>query len=131
MSTSPIRCVVRAVLVSAWLVPHLPAQSGKLQPPVRILAGKQPIDVTTGHAAPYVIDFDGDGVKDLLVGEFGDGKFPAAELPDALSEGWKKSDRFANGRLRIYRNVGTNKAPRFDGFEYLQAGGGTATIPIT
>jgi hypothetical protein len=52
---------------------------------VRIVAGGAAIDVTTGHAAPYVRDFDGDGTKDLLVGEFGDGEFPVDELPAALS----------------------------------------------
>ena len=36
--------------------------------PVRIEAHGKPIDVTTGHAAPYVYDFDGDGTRDLLVG---------------------------------------------------------------
>jgi hypothetical protein len=35
-----------------------------------------------------VADFDGDGVKDLLVGQFGD------------------------GILWVYRNVGTNAAPK-------------------
>ena len=29
--------------------------------PVRIEANGKPIDVTTGHAAPLVYDFDGDG----------------------------------------------------------------------
>jgi len=123
--------VLGAILGGTQLVPLATAQAAALRPPVRIFAGKEAIDVTTGHAAPYVLDFDGDGLKDLLVGEFGDGEFPAAELPAALSEGWKKPGNFVNGRLRIYRNHGTNKAPRFEDFEYLQAGGGTATVPIT
>lgn len=131
MVTTPLRFALPALLASTPVAALATAQSKGLQPPVRILAGDKPIDVTTGHAAPYVLDFDGDGKKDLLVGEFGDGEFPVAELPDALAAGWKKGNNFANGRLRIYRNVGTDKAPRFDGFEYLQAGGGTATIPIT
>ena len=59
------------------------------------------------------------------------GEFPVAELPAALADGWKQPGRFVNGRLRIYRNVGANAAPRFAGFEFLQAGGGTATVPIT
>ena len=126
-----LRCVLGALLAGAQSVSLAVAQSAELLPPVRILAGKQAIDVTTGHAAPYVLDFDGDGIKDLLVGEFGDGEFPVADLPPALGDGWKKSGVFANGRLRIYRNLGTNKAPRFEGFEYLRAGGGIATIPIT
>jgi hypothetical protein len=98
---------------------------------VRILADGKAIDVTTGHAAPYVLDFDGDGVRDLLVGEFGDGKFPDDQLPECLAEGWKKGGRFANGRVRVYKNHGTNTDPRFVDFKYMQAGGGDATVPIT
>lgn len=119
-----------ALFAGASLAAPIAAQS-ELLPPVRILAAGAPIDVTTGHAAPNVIDFDGDGIRDLLVGEFGDGEFPVAELPAALSDGWKKPGNFANGRVRIYRNVGTNTEPRFEKFEYLQAGGGIATVPMT
>lgn len=130
MPTPPVRCLLGALLISTVLFQDAKAQAGELLPPVRILDGDKPIDVTTGHAAPYVLDIDGDGVKDLLVGEFGDGAFPVAELPAALSEGWKQPGNFANGRLRIYRNHGTKAAPRFESFEYLQAGGGIAAIPM-
>lgn len=106
-------------------------KSDDLQAPVRILAAGKPIDVTTGHAAPYVRDHDGDGVRDLIVGEFGDGTFPDDELPECLAAGWKKGGNFSNGRLRVYKNHGTNTEPRFEGFEYLAAGGGIATVPIT
>ncbi|MCU0864246.1 MAG: hypothetical protein MUC36_10665 [Planctomycetes bacterium] len=131
MFTTSLRFCLGALLGSFPFVALATAQSTALQPPLRILAGDRPIDVTTGHASPYVLDFDGDGKKDLLVGEFGDGEFPVAELPAALADGWKRAGSFVNGRLRIYRNVGTDLAPRFDGFEYLQAGGGIATVPIT
>jgi hypothetical protein len=63
-----------------------PAQ--ELLPPVRLEAAGKPIDTAIGHAAPFVGDFDGDGVKDLLVGQFGD------------------------GILWIYRNEGTNAQPK-------------------
>ena len=72
---------------------------------VRLEANGQPIDVTVGHAAPLVLDWDGDGVRDLLVGQMG------------------------GGRLRIYRNVGTDAAPRFEGFEHFRAAGADATVP--
>lgn len=62
---------------------------------------------STGHAAPFLIDHDGDGRQDLIVGEFGE----------------------SGGRARIYLNVGSAKDPKFDGFTWLQAGGADATVP--
>jgi hypothetical protein len=78
---------------------------GDLAPPERIDAGGEAIDVDVGHAAPTVVDWDGDGLLDLLVGQFGQGK------------------------LRIYRNVGEAGAPSFEGFEVFQAGDGDGTVP--
>jgi hypothetical protein len=85
----------------------LPAQApaSELRPPVRIEAAGKPIDVEVGHAAPFFADIDGAGRLDLLVGQFGGGK------------------------LRVYKNVGTKTAPRFEKFEYLQAGGKDASVP--
>ncbi len=77
----------------------------ELLAPVRILAADKPIDVEVGHAAPFFADLDGDGLKDLLVGQFGGGK------------------------LRIYKNVGTRAKPRFDGFSAFQADGKEGTVP--
>ncbi len=63
--------------------------SPELEPPVRLQAAGKPIDATEiGHAAPFVCDFDGDGLKDLLVGQFKD------------------------GLLWLYRNEGTNSEPK-------------------
>ena len=62
--------------------------SSELTPPVRLTAAGKPIDTAVGHAAPFVGDFDGDGVNDLLVGQFGD------------------------GILWVYRNEGTNARPK-------------------
>ena len=61
--------------------------SAELEPPVRLEAAGKPVDTEIGHAAPFACDFDGDGIKDLLVGQFGD------------------------GLLRIYHNKGTNSEP--------------------
>jgi hypothetical protein len=77
-----------------------------LDGPVQIMADEKPIDVQRdGHSAPFVGDFDGDGVNDLLVGEFQD------------------------GRLRIYRNLGTKAQPRFDQYEWFRAGAELGKIP--
>ncbi|MFQ5845657.1 MAG: FG-GAP repeat domain-containing protein [Planctomycetota bacterium] len=101
--------MLRASLsVLALLLPAFSAAaqtSPELQPPFKVLSGDAPIDVRVGHAAPFVGDLDGDGRADLLVGQFG------------------------SGRLRVYRNLGGKEKPRFDGFELLQAGGTTGTVP--
>jgi hypothetical protein len=85
------RCIVFGPLIialaaAAPLVAHDPAS--ELLPAVRVEAAGKPIDTAIGHAAPFVADFDGDGVRDLLVGQFGD------------------------GILWIYRNVGSNAEPK-------------------
>ena len=100
----------------------------RLSAPVRLEAAGGPIDVSIGHAAPYLFDFDGDGLRDLLVGEFGKGDFPRERLPRSHKD-TKLS--FAEGKLRIYRNVGTHQAPLFKDFEYLRAGREYASIPTT
>ncbi|MCP3918830.1 MAG: hypothetical protein GY711_25055 [bacterium] len=102
--------------------------SSTLAPPVRLEAGGVPIDVSIGHAAPHVMDFDGDGVRDLLVGEFGEGAFAEERLPE---EHRGRKSPFAEGKLRVYRNVGTNEAPAFEDFVYLRAGKEYASIPTT
>ena len=78
-------------------------RSGELAPPVRLEAGGQPIDVA-GFAAPFVADVDGDGLRDLLVGQ---------------DEG---------GKLRIYLNRGTNRRPKFESFTWYQADGADARV---
>jgi hypothetical protein len=96
--------------------------------PIRIEADGKPIDVTTGHAAPYVIDFDGDGVRDLLVGQFGNGSFPVSRLPNDPK---LRKMSFAQSKVRVYRNLGTNDSPQYKSFEYLKAGNQHASIPST
>jgi hypothetical protein len=76
-----------------------------LAPPVQLQAGGQPINVGMGHAAPFVADLKGDGNMVLLVGQFGQGK------------------------LRLYPNIGYRSEPRFDRFEWFQAGGQVVSLP--
>ncbi len=121
-----------SILLSLALIAQSPASADSasdLLPPTRVLCAGQPIDVTTGHAAPYRMDFDGDGLIDLLVGEFGDGAYPVDRLPVDYQD--SDPGDYALGKLRIYRNSGTNTQPRFEKYEFLQAGGEDAAIPST
>ncbi len=71
----------------------------KLGRGVKLQAGGKDIDVEIGHLVPCVADWNGDGRKDLLVGQF------------------------KEGRIRVYLNRGKNEAPEFKDFELLAAGG--------
>jgi VCBS repeat protein len=112
MICSPSLTLRVGVGLAAVLAAVAPARSAEppfasdLVPPVHILAGGKPLDVEReGHSAPFVGDFDGDGLPDLFVGQYDEGK------------------------LRIYRNVGTKADPRFDAHTWLVAGGQTGRVP--
>ena len=55
--------------------------------PQRINANGEPIDATIGHASPYLRDMNNDGVRDLLVAEFGDQMFDITRLPEKMQKG--------------------------------------------
>jgi hypothetical protein len=75
--------------------------------PTRLSAADGVIDSGTswGHSGPWVEDVDGDGKRDLIVGDF-------------------------SGLFRVYRNTATNQAPRYAKAINLQAGGADAKVPI-
>lgn len=87
--------------------PNRPAGlAADLRPPIHVCIGGQPLDVERiGHAAPFVGDFDGDGVADLLVGEFHD------------------------GALRIYPGKRGSGSRDFKEFVWFQAGGNAGQVP--
>ena len=77
-----------------------------LEPPVPIAAAGRPVDVQReGHAAPFLGDFDGDGVSDLLVGEFHE------------------------GRLRVYLNHGSATKPSFGEYFWFKIGVELGRVP--
>ena len=77
--------------------------SSEFQPPTRLTAGGVPVRVDSpGYAAPCWADIDGDGKKDLLVGQFG------------------------GGVIRVYKNLGEGTlAPE----QWLMADGAPAEVP--
>jgi hypothetical protein len=94
------------MLTALFLITLLLDPNGNgLGAPFRVRDAQGFIDVGVGHAAPLVTDFDGDGVPDLLVGQFEEGK------------------------LRIYKNVGTAKEPKLEGFTWFKTGEEEGKIP--
>ena len=64
----------------------------------KIAAGGKPIDVEIGHLVPDLVDWNNDGKKDLVVGQF------------------------KEGAIRLYLNEGTDAKPVFGEFSLLAAG---------
>jgi len=98
----------------ASLLSPLPAQQPEaaaptFAPPVRLEADGAPIEIgklsSIAHAGPWLGDFTGDGVRDLLVGDF-------------------------PGYFWLFANTGTDKAPLFTAKGKLQAGGEDAKTPV-
>jgi hypothetical protein len=108
-------CLALGVPLLAWDEPpgEIPAdeparvEAPLFHPPVRLKAANGVIDSgpSWGHCGPWVEDVDGDGKKDLVVGDF-------------------------SGLFRFYKNEGTNQEPRYARAVNLKAGGEDAKVPI-
>jgi hypothetical protein len=83
-------------------------RAAEFQAPVRLEAGGKPVRVESpGYAAPCWADIDGDGKKDLLVGQF------------------------SQGKIRIFKNLGPDKlgSAKLATGEWLKAEGAVAEVP--
>ncbi len=93
-------------MVSGWmesLALVMGAVDAGFEPPVRLSAGGKPVRVEApGWACPSWHDLDGDGRKDLIVGQF------------------------AGGKMATYRNLGDGKLGEQ---QWILAGGTVAEVP--
>ena len=94
-----------ALLIASWLVLLSSISLCDMQKGIRLEADGKPIDVRIGHLVPCVTDWNDDGKKDMIVGQF-DG-----------------------GKIRLYLNHGTDSKPEFGDFKYLHAGGKQISLP--
>jgi len=75
------------------------AASAEFAEPVQVQADGKAIDVRIGHLVPAAVDWNGDGKKDLLVGQF------------------------LGGKIHLYLNTGTDADPKLTDAGELEAGG--------
>jgi hypothetical protein len=84
----------------------MPASAGLLLGPEELVqAGGSDVDVP-GYSVPSFVPWDGDNLKDLIVGEGG-----------------------VDGKVRVYLNGGTQSAPQFSSFSYAQSEGADLVVP--
>ena len=79
----------------------------KFETPVRIEAGDEYVAVESpGHACPTLADLDGDGLEDLIVGQF------------------------SQGNMQFCKNIGEQgNAPKFAAKEWIKSGDVRAVVP--
>jgi hypothetical protein len=101
------RQVVGAVVVAVFASSHCVLADEVFEPPTRLEADGKPIDTgeAWGHSSPCVEDVDGDGLRDLVLGDFG-------------------------GKFHLYKNVGEKDAPVYKSAGNLQADGTDASVRI-
>lgn len=100
-----MKTIVVAALVTVTFGLALSAALAAFEEGVRLKASNEVIDVEIGHLVPCVSDWNSDGKKDLIVGQF------------------------SGGKIRLYLNHGTDKEPVFKDFEYLKAAGSEISLP--
>jgi FG-GAP-like repeat len=84
----------------------------QFEKPILVVAGGKPIVASGGHAAPFLVDLDGDKKRDLVVGMYGNDGSSAS-----------------GGVGRFYKNLGTNAKPRYDTFTLFETEGAPVALP--
>lgn len=107
--TNPFFTLVTAIAVSAGTATSQDQAANELLPPVRLQADGKPIEIGAlshiAHAGPWIADVDGDGDRDLLVGDF-------------------------PGYFWFFENTADDKAPSYVSRGKLQAGNEAAKTPV-
>jgi len=99
-----IRIVALLVVTGSCAVRAARAELPRFLGPIAVLDNGVPIDVGE-VSAPLMFDWNRDGRKDLLCGQYDSGK------------------------IRFYQNLGSDSAPVFSGYQFLRADSADITFP--
>ncbi len=91
---------VLALALAGSAAAYLPLLSS----PEPLMCGSEPLRVDY-HSSPFFGDWDGDGLGDLMVGQFDD------------------------GRIALYPNTGSAQQPQYESYIWLCADGEPITLP--
>ena len=100
-----MRNIVLTLLVASWLVLLSGTSFPAMREGILLKANGKVINVDVGHLVPCVTDWNNDGKKDLIVGQF------------------------SGGKIKLYLNHGTDSDPKFKDFTHLDAGGAEINLP--
>jgi len=83
-----------------------PSETYQFLDPIEISAGGVPIRTESpGYASPAMVDLDGDGLEDLIVGQF------------------------KGGKMLFCKNTGASGTPAFAESAWIETSGQPATVP--
>lgn len=100
-----MRKQVASVLGAMGLFLFCSTAFAQLQEGVLLQADGKEINIGVGHLVPVVTDWNDDGKKDLLIGQF------------------------SGGKIGLYLNTGTDAAPELKFSGNLAAGGAEISLP--
>ena len=109
MRTLLISCALVACCSISWAEESTTEASepaSLFHAPIQLQADGKPVATESpGYAAPTLADVDGDGKADLVVGQF------------------------KQGKMHVFKNIGTPTAPKFGKGAFIQSGGEPALVP--
>ena len=106
MRTTIVLCAMLALVPLAAAEEASEAPTPAFHEPVLLEADGKPIAMESpGFAAPTMADVDGDGLMDLVAGQF------------------------RQGKMHFFKNVGTAKAPKFAKGDWIKSGDKPAIVP--
>jgi hypothetical protein len=86
-----------------------PASAGLVLGPEELVQAGGVNIIVPGYSVPSFVYWDGDNLKDLVIGEGGGG--------------------VSAGKVRVYLNVGSESDPQFAGYFYAQSGASDLIVP--